>query len=156
VTVECAWCWLGSFSRIFRVRFLLHKVSVASALHSQHHSTNTPYSFICWQNDGGLTVGTSHTAISPELPSSNHKREHKSDRQCTYDVTLRHVRQCCSGKSVSVTYCECAFESLGIRHAMRIRHIVICALPGCTIFFLYYLINGAISKKKLLNIKCLF
>jgi len=27
------------------------------------------------------------------------------------------------------------FVALSIRHAMRVRHIVICGLPGCTIFF---------------------
>jgi hypothetical protein len=40
--------------------------------------------------------------------------------------------------------------------AMRMRHIVICALPHSAILFAHYLINCAISEKKLLNIKCLF
>jgi hypothetical protein len=33
---------------------------------------------------------------------------------------------------------------------------LICGLQGFTIFFKYYLIKGKISKKKLLNIKCVF
>jgi hypothetical protein len=36
---------------------------------------------------------------------------------------------------------------------MRMRHIVIYGLPGCT-FSPYYLKRGRFSKKKLLNIKC--
>ena len=54
------------------------------------------------------------------------------DRQCTYNLTLRRVRanHCCSGKPVSVVYCECecvcVCVALGTQHAMRIRHIVIC------------------------------
>jgi len=30
---------------------------------------------------------------------------------------------------------KCVFIALGIQHAMRIRHIVICGLPGSTKIF---------------------
>jgi len=43
------------------------------------------------------------------------------------------------------------FVASGIQHAMRLRHIVICGLPGCTIFFYDFR-----KKKWLLNIKCGF
>ena len=59
-----------------------------------------------------------------------------TDRQYMYNVTeARSCNHCCSGKAVSIAYPECMFVALGNRHAMRMRHIVICSLPGSTTFF---------------------
>jgi len=44
------------------------------------------------------------------------------------------------------------FVALIIQHAMRVRHIVICGLPRCTVF---YLKNGTIFENMLLNTECM-
>jgi hypothetical protein len=55
---------------------------------------------------------------------------------CVYrNTTARSRNHCCSGKSVTITYSECEFVALGIQHAKRMRHIVVCGLPDSTIFY---------------------
>jgi hypothetical protein len=45
--------------------------------------------------------------------------------------------QILSAKAVSITYSEGVVVALGIQHDMCLHHIVICGLPGSTIFFPY-------------------
>ena len=47
------------------------------------------------------------------------------------------------------------FVTLGIQHAMHMRHLVICGLSGCTMFP-HYLINGTIFEEVVDNKMCVF
>jgi DNA repair protein RadC len=56
---------------------------------------------------------------------------------------------------MSITQSVCAFVALGLRHAMRMRHIIICGLSRSTVILTHYLINGTIFETTL-HIKCVF
>jgi len=55
---------------------------------------------------------------------------------CVYrNIYARSCNLCCSGKSIRITYSEFVFVTLGIRHAARMRRIVILGLLGSTVLF---------------------
>jgi hypothetical protein len=47
----------------------------------------------------------------------------------------RSCNDCCRGEAISIIYSEGVFVALGIQHAMRVCHIVMCGLPRSTIHF---------------------
>jgi hypothetical protein len=54
----------------------------------------------------------------------------------------------------SVCVCVCVFNDYYVAcKAHALYHIVICDLPGSTIFFSRYLINGSVLKKKVIEYK---
>jgi len=110
-------------------------------------------------NISSLRKKWTHVQMGYNLVFSVHTREHAGTRHAI--CVWRNIEVCScnhswSGKTISITYSKCVCVALGIQHAMRMRHIAICGLPRCTIFFPHYLINGKIFEKKLLNTKCVF
>ena len=53
----------------------------------------------------------------------------------------RSCNHCCSRKAISITYSRYVYVALGIQHAVRMGHTVICGLFGLQ-YFPYHLING--------------
>jgi len=47
----------------------------------------------------------------------------------------RSYNNCCGGKTISITYFDCVFVALVIRHATRMRHNFTRGLPRSKIFF---------------------
>jgi hypothetical protein len=52
-----------------------------------------------------------------------------------HNTEARSCNCFCRGKALRITYTECVFVALGIQHAMHMRHVVMCGLSDCTMFF---------------------
>jgi hypothetical protein len=46
-----------------------------------------------------------------------------------------YCKHCCIAKAISITYSEYVSIAIVIQDAMGMRHIVMCGLPCCTLFF---------------------
>jgi len=59
----------------------------------------------------------------------------KQEKQCRYvrDTEGLSGNHCCSVEN-SITYSDCGCAAVGIEHAKRMRHIVVCGLSSSTIF----------------------
>ena len=64
------------------------------------------------------------------------------------------VQPFCSGKAISITYCEFVSVALGIQREMSMRHIVICGLSGCIIFLNIMLQRTRCSKNVIEHKMC--
>ena len=68
-------------------------------------------------------------------------------------VEVPSSNNCYRGKVISITYSEYESVALGMRHAISMRHILICGLSGFVIFFstLSHKRHDFRKKKVLLN-----
>lgn len=82
--------------------------------------------------DTASAITQSHsTSYSTETSKTKkiHALRNKEAPSCNYF---------CSGRSINITYSLCMFVGLVIHYAPCVRHIVVCYLSGCTLFFHFH------------------
>jgi hypothetical protein len=77
----------------------------------------------------------------------------KTDSALERNTEERWCNHSCSG-GAKIFIIWGFFGEWSIQHAMRMRHVGVCDLPGCTVFF--HIINGTIFGGGLLNEKGVF
>ena len=73
-------------------------------------------------------------------------------------MEARSRNHCFRAKAVSITYSEFVFVALGIRHALRMRRIMLSSVTCPTLQYFSVLSQRRhdLCKKKLLNTICVF
>jgi len=71
----------------------------------------------------------------------------RGGRYVKRNIEASICNHCCSGKAISIIYCECVFVALGIQHARRVRLIMSSAACPALQYFCTLSQNGTILKK---------
>jgi hypothetical protein len=97
-----------------------------------------------------------HNLLSSCLLHNNTRLKYKQDRQRTYDVTLRRVREIIV--AVEKQWVLHIVSVYSFRYPAYNAHAPYCNLWTTPLYNIlpHFLINGAISEEELLNIKCVF
>jgi hypothetical protein len=104
------------------------------------------------------TPALTHTPSCQAYGQLHQKLSSEEDRPCTYqrNIEKRSCSHCCCGKAATITYSALVLVAIVTQFSMKMCHAFFGGLFGSTVFFPYYLINGTMFEKPLLNIKCVF
>jgi hypothetical protein len=123
------WNWL----RITCSRGLWYWRFGIFGLHNQQIWCDTQFFKIILESKQFITI---HFSLVSNIQSTELVRgfdgfsSEKQDTQCTYNVTFRRVRVTIVAvqKAISITYSECVPVALPIRHAKRMRRIILSSV----------------------------
>jgi hypothetical protein len=59
----------------------------------------------------------------------------KTRNALQHNIEARLYSNCCSGKSVSITFSECVSVTLIVQHLVTLRHMFICCCKALPFFF---------------------
>jgi hypothetical protein len=75
----------------------------------------------------------------------------------TLCIEARSRNHCCRGKAISITYSECLSVALIIRHAKRMRRVMLSSVVCLGLSYFFHISwKARFSVKYLLNITCVF
>jgi len=105
--------------------YVFHWQPISKGLQPSRHQELSPLHFFLWE-----VLKDTVYSDQPQTMEKLRVITKRTVRHKKCDIGARPCNRCCCGQALSITYTECVFVALGIRHAMRMSYIVSGGLSG--------------------------